>query len=82
MEVLPLDEHNRTLVDQAHPADWNNPTPQGRYNLVAIGSGTAGVISALGTAAGELFLLLLVGLAIHQFATDKHVCRLLVRSRY
>ncbi len=50
MEVLPLDEHNRSLVDHAHPSDWTNPTPQGRYNLVAIGGGTAGIISALGAA--------------------------------
>ena len=50
MEVLPFDEHNQTLVNQAHPADWTNPTPEGRYNLVAIGAGTAGIISALGAA--------------------------------
>ncbi len=50
MEVLPQDAHNRTLVANAHPADWTNPTPSGRYNLVAIGGGTAGIIAALGTA--------------------------------
>ncbi|MCH8921545.1 MAG: mercuric reductase [Planctomycetes bacterium] len=50
MEIPPFDEHNQTLVDHAHPADWTNPTPARRYNLVAIGGGTAGIISALGTA--------------------------------
>ena len=50
MEVLPQDAHNQALVANAHPADWTNPTPSGRYNLVAIGGGTAGIIAALGTA--------------------------------
>jgi pyruvate/2-oxoglutarate dehydrogenase complex dihydrolipoamide dehydrogenase (E3) component len=42
----PLDVHNRTLVHNVHPADWVNPLPRGRYNLVVIGAGTAGLISA------------------------------------
>jgi pyruvate/2-oxoglutarate dehydrogenase complex dihydrolipoamide dehydrogenase (E3) component len=45
-----MDEHNRRLVDNVHPSDWQNPTPDGKYNLVAIGAGTAGLISAIGTA--------------------------------
>ena len=49
-QVLPADQYNRELVAQTHPGDWTNPTPDGRYNLVAIGGGTAGIISALGTA--------------------------------
>ena len=28
------------------PADWQNPTPAGRYHLVVIGAGTAGLVSA------------------------------------
>lgn len=47
IEVLPDDEHNRELVRQTHPPDWKNPTPDGKYDLVAIGGGTAGIISAL-----------------------------------
>jgi len=39
--VLPEDEHNRKLVSNVHPADWVNPTPAGKYNLVVIGAGTA-----------------------------------------
>jgi len=50
MEVLPHDQYNAELVANAHPQQWTNPTPSGRYNLVAIGGGTAGIISALGTA--------------------------------
>ena len=45
--LLPHDEHNRQLVANVHPPDWVNPTPEGRYNLVVIGAGTAGLISAL-----------------------------------
>ncbi len=48
--VQPLDVHNQTLVDNVHPADWTNPTPDGRYNLVVIGAGTAGLVTAAGAA--------------------------------
>jgi pyruvate/2-oxoglutarate dehydrogenase complex dihydrolipoamide dehydrogenase (E3) component len=48
--MLPDDEHNRTLVSHVHPADWTNPTPDGRYNLVVVGGGTAGLVSAVGAA--------------------------------
>jgi len=41
--VLPWDAHNEKLVSNVHPADWNNPTPAARYNLVVIGGGTAGL---------------------------------------
>lgn len=44
--VLPEDDHNRTLVNNAHPPDWINPEPAGRYNLVVIGAGTAGLVTA------------------------------------
>ncbi|RPJ73115.1 MAG: mercuric reductase, partial [Desulfobacteraceae bacterium] len=48
--ILPWDEHNRNLAAQVHPADWTNPTPAARYNLVVIGAGTAGLVSAAGAA--------------------------------
>lgn len=44
--IEPLDEHNRALVDNVHPDDWVNPDPSGAYNLVVIGGGTAGLITA------------------------------------
>lgn len=50
IEVPPMDEHNRNLIANAHPPNWRNPKPSGRYNLVVIGAGTAGLIGALGTA--------------------------------
>ncbi len=48
--VLPDDEHNRTLLSHVHPGGRRNPTPGGRYNLVVVGAGTAGLVSAAGSA--------------------------------
>jgi pyruvate/2-oxoglutarate dehydrogenase complex dihydrolipoamide dehydrogenase (E3) component len=48
--VLPLDEHNRRLVHNVYPDGWRNPEPAPRYNLVVIGAGTAGLITAAGAA--------------------------------
>jgi pyruvate/2-oxoglutarate dehydrogenase complex dihydrolipoamide dehydrogenase (E3) component len=45
--VLPNDEYNQELVANVHPADWVNPEPTGRYNIVVIGAGTAGLITAV-----------------------------------
>ncbi|MBH0193840.1 MAG: mercuric reductase [Nitrospira sp.] len=45
--ILPNDEHNQQLVANVHPADWVNPEPGGRYNIVVIGAGTAGLITAV-----------------------------------
>lgn len=45
--VLPNDEHNRQLIENVHPSDWVNPTPGGRYNIVVIGAGTAGLVTAV-----------------------------------
>jgi pyruvate/2-oxoglutarate dehydrogenase complex dihydrolipoamide dehydrogenase (E3) component len=43
---LPHDAHDARLVANVHPPDWKNPEPAGRYNLVVLGAGTAGLISA------------------------------------
>ncbi len=48
--VRPWDEHNRNLAAHVHPADWTNPKPASRYNLVVVGAGTAGLVSAAGAA--------------------------------
>ena len=50
VRMAPFDEHNQELVANVHPHDWANPQPGGRYNLVAIGAGTAGLVSAAGAA--------------------------------
>jgi len=48
--VSPWDAHNRQLVSHVHPPGWKNPKPASRYNLVVIGAGTAGLVSAAGAA--------------------------------
>lgn len=48
--LSPWDEHNRHLAANVHPTDWQNPTPSGRYHLVVIGAGTAGLVTAAGAA--------------------------------
>lgn len=48
--VTPEDEYNRKLVSQVCPSDWQNPKPASRYNLVVLGAGAAGLVSAAGAA--------------------------------
>jgi pyruvate/2-oxoglutarate dehydrogenase complex dihydrolipoamide dehydrogenase (E3) component len=50
IEVTPADEFNKKLVENAHPPDWTNPKPAGRYNLIVVGAGTAGLVAAAGAA--------------------------------
>jgi pyruvate/2-oxoglutarate dehydrogenase complex dihydrolipoamide dehydrogenase (E3) component len=45
--ILPNDEHNQQLAANVHPSNWVNPDPTGRYNIVVIGAGTAGLITAV-----------------------------------
>ena len=44
--MLPNDQFNEELINNVHPPKWQNPTPSGRYNLVVIGAGTAGLVTA------------------------------------
>jgi pyruvate/2-oxoglutarate dehydrogenase complex dihydrolipoamide dehydrogenase (E3) component len=44
--VLPDDEYNHQLIENVHPPGWTNPAPKGRYNLVVIGAGTAGLVAS------------------------------------
>lgn len=48
--IKPLDSYNQNLIDNVHPIDWENPTPQAEYDLVVIGAGTAGLVVAAGSA--------------------------------
>ena len=51
--LLPDDEWNRALAHNVHPKEWINPEPSGRYHLVVIGAGTAGLVTAaIGAALG------------------------------
>lgn len=49
-QLKPIDQFNQILQSNVHPIDWVNPVPQGRYNLVVIGAGTAGLVTAAGAA--------------------------------
>ncbi|NEO72033.1 FAD-dependent oxidoreductase, partial [Moorena sp. SIO3H5] len=48
--VPPMDEYNQRLVNYVHPGDWVNPKPVDCYDLVVIGAGTAGLVTAAGAA--------------------------------
>src|SRR5262245_3191516 len=45
--LLTDDQHDRHLAENVHPANWVNPHPDGRYNVVVLGAGTAGLITAV-----------------------------------
>ncbi len=47
LQIAPNDQFNQALVANVHPPDWQNPVPDGRYHMVVIGAGTAGLITAL-----------------------------------
>lgn len=44
------DAVERNLVAHVHPPTWRNPQPAPVYDLVVIGGGTAGLVSAMGAA--------------------------------
>jgi len=46
--MLADDPHDRRVIENCHPPGYVNPTPTGKYNLVAIGAGAAGLVSAGG----------------------------------
>lgn len=50
LEVTPHDKWNIQLLDHVHPPLWKNPVPSGTYNLVVIGAGAGGLVSAAGSA--------------------------------
>jgi pyruvate/2-oxoglutarate dehydrogenase complex dihydrolipoamide dehydrogenase (E3) component len=48
--IEPPDEHNTELLEQVHPRNWVNPEPEDRYNMVVIGAGTGGLVTAAAVA--------------------------------
>lgn len=46
----PSDAANKRLRDHVAPSGWKNPKPSGRYNLVVVGAGTGGLVTAAATA--------------------------------
>ncbi|MEZ5942697.1 MAG: mercuric reductase [Planctomycetaceae bacterium] len=61
--ISPDDNYNQELVNLVHPPGWENPRPQERYDLVVIGGGTAGLVSAAGA----------VGLGAKVALIEKHL---------
>ena len=49
-KISPDDIYNRELINHVHPPQWINPEPVSKYNMVVIGAGTAGLVSAAGAA--------------------------------
>ncbi|EGD80540.1 mercuric reductase [Salpingoeca rosetta] len=49
-QLSPMDTHNLALLSKVHPADWKNPEPKKAYDLVVIGAGAGGLVSAAGAA--------------------------------
>lgn len=50
LEVSPLDAHNVRLLDNVHPVQWNDPKVADKYNMVVIGAGAGGLVTAAGSA--------------------------------
>ncbi|MEX2385351.1 MAG: FAD-dependent oxidoreductase, partial [Thermoanaerobaculia bacterium] len=50
-ELLPDDASDAKARANVRPADWTNPQPAPSYNLVVVGAGTAGLVTAAGAAA-------------------------------
>ena len=46
MVLLKNDKFDQELLAQVAPADWTNPKPQALYDMVVVGGGTAGLITA------------------------------------
>lgn len=45
-----LAHSDRQLIEITRPTAWRNPRPEPRYDLVVIGGGTAGLVTAMGAA--------------------------------
>ena len=54
--IAPMDEYNQQLIANVHPPDWANPKPADCYDLVVIGAGTAGLVTAKGAAGLDIGL--------------------------
>ena len=50
IQLQPNDEYNQVLEANVHPQQWSNPTPTQPYQLVVVGAGTAGLVTAAGAA--------------------------------
>lgn len=46
----PSNHYDRRELRNVHPSDWKNPDPAGKYNMVVVGAGPAGLLAALNAA--------------------------------
>jgi pyruvate/2-oxoglutarate dehydrogenase complex dihydrolipoamide dehydrogenase (E3) component len=49
--TAPQDAYELERMENVHPTGWSNPQPTGRYSLVVVGAGTAGLVAAHAAAA-------------------------------
>ena len=76
--LLPHDAWNQKLVESVHPPGWRNPEPASRYDLVVLGAGTAGLVSAavsagLGARVAPRFQLFIVATLLSHSLTDNRL---------
>ena len=51
--IRPGEPHDERLLERVRPPGWENPRPADRYDLLVVGGGTAGLVSAaIGAALG------------------------------
>src|SRR6202051_1685003 len=44
--TIPHDAYEQERMENVRPSGWRNPKPAGRYNLVVVGGGPAGLVAA------------------------------------
>lgn len=50
LSLPPDDQFNRALIERVAPPGWNNPVTKPLYDMVVVGAGTAGLVTAAGAA--------------------------------
>lgn len=48
MQELLLDGYNRDTLDNCRPIKWVDPDIDGKYDMIAIGAGAGGLVTAIG----------------------------------
>ena len=50
MPPILFDEHNADMMDNVRPIKWVDPEADKKYDMVVIGAGAGGLVSAIGSA--------------------------------